>query len=315
MKNICIAKNNNNKKTIRYFKKITSCWELYIFLVPALLLIIIFNYLPMYGVQIAFRDFKPSLGIVGSKWVGLQHFQRLFRLPLLWNIIKNTFALSLLSIAVGFPMPILLALYLNQLRSNKYKRFLQTVTYLPHFISTVVIVGMILVFLSPRSGLFALIARLFGGNIDNLMGKPNMFAPIYVMSSVWQSTGWSSIIYLAALSSVDQSLYEAAVIDGANRWHKIIYIDVPLLVPTMIILLVLTSGSILSVGFEKAYLMQNSSNLVRSEVISTYVYKVGILKAQFSFSTALGLFNSVINFVMLFIVNTLARRLGNISLW
>lgn len=284
-------------------------------LLPAIALIIIFNYLPMYGVQIAFKNFKPSLGIMGSKWVGLKHFQRLFRLPLLWQIVKNTLSLSFTSIVVGFPVPIILALFLNQIKKESHKKFLQTVTYLPHFISTVVVVGMILVFLSPRIGLYGIISKALGVEPENLMGKSNLFVPIYVISNVWKSSGWSSIIYLAALSSVDPMLYESAMIEGANRWHRIIYIDLPSLAPTIIVLLILASGSILGVGFEKVYLMQNASNLAKSEIIATYVYKVGIQQAQFSFSTALGLFNSLVCFVMLFLVNGLAKRFGEVSLW
>lgn len=303
----------NQKHTL--LKRVFDARELYLFLLPAVVIIIAFNYIPMYGVQIAFRNFKPSLGISGSEWVGFKHYYRLFNLPLLWSIVKNTFSLSLLSIALGFPVPILLALFLNQIQNQRYKRVLQTVTYLPHFISTVVIVGMILVFLSPRAGLYGIIMRFFGHEPANLMGKADLFAPIYVLSGVWKSSGWGSIIYLAALSAIDPTLYEAAVIDGANRWQKIIHIDIPSLTQTMTILLILTAGTVLGIGFEKVYLMQTASNIARSEVISTYVYKVGIQQAQFSFATALGLLNSVVNFAMLFFVNVYARRVGNVSLW
>jgi len=296
-------------------RRIAATWELYLFLVPALTLIIIFRYLPIYGVQIAFRDFRPYAGIWGSEWVGLAVFERMFRLPVLWTLIRNTFTLSITSLVFGFPAPIILALYLNQLRSDRSRRFLQTVTYLPYFISTVVLVGMILVFLSPRIGIYGILARALGTEPQVLMGKENLFVPIYVASDIWQRTGWNSIIYLAALSAIDPSLYEAAVIDGANRWQKIRYIDIPSLTPTMIILLILATGHLLNVGFEKVFLMQNPSTIARSEVIQTYVYKVGIVSGQYSLGSAIGLFNSIVNFTTLAAVNLIARRAGATSLW
>lgn len=295
--------------------KIAQCWELYLFLLPAVLLIFIFNYVPMYGIQIAFKEYKPVLGIWGSKWVGLKHFQRLFSLPKLGLIVGNTFRISLMSIVLGFPFPIALALVLNQIRSEKYKRLIQTVTYMPHFISTVVIVGMLSVFLSTKYGIYRYFCDQLGVAPVNLMGNKNVFPWLYVFSGIWQHTGWNTIIYLAALSAVDEGLYEAATIDGANRWQRMVHIDIPCLVPTMIILLILDSGSILSVGFEKIFLMQNSSNLMVSEVISTYTYKMGLQSMQYSFSTATNLLNTFVNFVMLFAVNQISRRVSDYSLW
>ncbi|MDO5425730.1 MAG: ABC transporter permease subunit [Eubacteriales bacterium] len=301
------------KKSIR--TRITRNWELYLFLLPAVLLIFCFNYLPMYGVQIAFKNFRPAKGIWGSEWVGLEHFFRFFRSYQFGNLIKNTLILSLYGLLAGFPLPILFALLLNQMRFAKFKKVLQTVTSLPNFISTVVLVGMVSIFLSPSSGIYGAVCNLLGVKAGNPMGEPGLFRHIYVWSGVWQSTGWGSIIYLSALSAVDPSLYEAATIDGANRLQKIRHIDLPAIAPTCVISLILSAGGIMGVGFEKVFLMQNDLNLSASEVISTYVYKVGIQSAQYSFSAAVGLFNTVINFVILVIVNQAAKRLGDTSLW
>lgn len=291
------------------------CWELYLFLVPAIVLIALFNYWPMYGVQIAFRNYKPLMGITGSEWVGLKHFIRLVSLPSFKQIVGNTFTLAALGIVLGFPFPILLALILNQLRSERFKRLVQTVTYLPHFISTVVLVGMLFVFLSPSYGIWGVIVNVLGVDPVNIMGEKNLFKWVYVISGIWQNCGWDAIIYLAALSSIDTSLYEAAMIDGANRWHRIWYIDIPSIVPTMTILLILSSGGFLSVGFDKVFLMQTDATLSVSETISTYTYKMGLVNSQYSFSTAVSLLNTIVNFVVLFVVNTIAGKVGETSLW
>lgn len=303
--------------TVRKRKKnlILRNWELYLFLLPAILLIFCFNYLPMYGVQIAFKNFRPAKGIWGSEWVGLEHFFRFFRSYQFGNLIKNTLMLSLYGLLAGFPLPILFALILNQMRFNRFKKVLQTVTSLPNFISIVVLVGMVNIFLSPSSGIYGAICNMLGVAAQNPAGDPALFRHIYVWSGVWQGTGWGSIIYLSALSAVDPCLYEAATIDGANRIQKIINIDLPAIAPTCVISLILSAGGIMSVGFEKVYLMQNELNLSTSEVISTYVYKVGIQSAQYSFSSAVGLFNTIINFIILIIVNQVAKRLGDTSLW
>jgi putative aldouronate transport system permease protein len=268
----------------------------------------------MYGVQIAFKNFSPARGIWGSPWVGFEQFRRFFRSFQFRTIIINTFVLSIYSLAAGFPLPIMMALLINSLGARKYKRLMQTVTYMPHFISTVVLVSMITLFLSPR-GLFGNISSALGFMPKNILTFPETFRHAYVWSGVWHNMGWGSIIYLAALSSVDPSLYEAATIDGANKWQKIIHIDIPSIAPTCIILLILSTGSILSVGFEKAFLMQNDLNLAKSEVISTYVYKVGIRSTQYSFSAAVGLFNNVINFLVLVLVNRISRKVSETSLW
>ncbi len=292
-----------------------QCRELYLFLLPAIALIFVFSYVPMYGITIAFKNYKPSNGFLGSEWVGLQHFVRLFTLPKFKVIVGNTFIISFMSIVLGFPFPVMLSLILNQLRSERYKRLIQTVTYMPHFISTVVIVSMLSVFLSTKYGIYRYFCDLMGAQPVNLMGSTTLFRWLYVFSGIWQHTGWNTIIYLAALSSIDVGLYEAATIDGANRWQRMVHIDIPSIVPTMIILIILDSGSVLSVGFEKIFLMQNPSNESVSEVISTYTYKMGLQSMQYSFSTAVNLMNTLVNFVMLFLVNFIARKTSEYSLW
>ncbi|MGI6691563.1 MAG: ABC transporter permease [Christensenellales bacterium] len=299
----------------RRFMRVGRYWELYLFLVPAIVLIAVFNYWPMYGIQIAFRDYKPLLGITGSKWVGLKHFNRLLSLPALKQIVSNTFTLAALGIVVGFPFPIMLAIILNQLRSERFKRVVQTVTYLPHFISTVVLVGMLFVFLSPTYGIWGVIARELGVEARNIMGEKSSFKWVYTISGIWQNCGWDAIIYLAALSSIDPTLYEAAVIDGANRWHRIWYIDLPSILPTMTILLILSSGGFLSVGFDKVFLMQTDATLSVSEIISTYTYKMGLVNSQYSFSTAVSLLNTLVNFIILVTVNFIASKVSETSLW
>lgn len=302
--------------TVRTRRDMQRNWQLYLLVLPAIVAIFMFCYVPMYGVQIAFKDFRPIKGIWGSEWVGMTHFMRFFRSYQFVDLLRNTLLLSLYSIIAGFPMPILLALMLNQISAQRFKRILQTVTYMPHFISTVVMVGMLLVFLSPSTGLFGHMMRALGvAEPPNLMGEKELFRSIYVLSDIWQHTGWDSIIYLAALSAVDLSLYEAATVDGANKLQRMWNIDIPCLLPTVIILLILRAGNIMSVGFEKDFLMQNDLNLPVSEIISTYVYKLGLKQAQYSFSAAVGLFNTVINFVLLIVVNSISRRVGETSLW
>lgn len=268
----------------------------------------------MYGIVIAFKDYSPALGIGGSPWAGLKYFEKFFNSYQFDTTIKNTLILSLYSLAT-FPIPIMLALMINQMRENRFKRFFQTVTYMPHFISTVVMVGLLLILLSPSTGLIGHIYRLFGAEAPNLMGSPGLFSSVYVWSDVWQHTGWDSIIFIAALSAVSPSLYEAATMDGASRWQKIWYIDLPMLMPTAVTLLILRVGSLLGVGFEKVYLMQNNLNISSSEVISTYVYKIGMLSSQYSFSSAINLANTIINFILLIMVNEISKKYSKNSLW
>lgn len=294
----------------------TRNWRLYILILPALVALILFRYAPMYGLQIAFKNFKPAKGISGSAWVGLKHFKSFINSYQFENVLWNTIKISVTSLVAGFPMPIIFALMLNQIRSAKAKKVLQTVTYMPHFISTVVLVGMLMVFLSPTTGLYGHAMRALGvSQPDNLMAKKEWFIPLYVLSGIWQNTGWDSIIYLAALSSISVDLYEAATVDGASKFKRMIYIDIPCILPTATILLIMNMGNIFSLGFEKIYLMQNSLNLPVSETINTYVYKQGIVGGKYSYSAAIGLFNTVINFVILLTVNKIAGKMGDTSLF
>ena len=293
-------------------KRLRESWQWYLLLLPALIYLIIFAYAPMYGLQIAFKNFKPIRGIWGSEWVGLKYFQQFVNSYQFWKLLKNTLTLSLYSIVANFPAPILLALMLNQLRSEKYKKLVQTVTYMPHFISMVVLVGMINVLLSSSSGLYGNLMRLFGvSNPPNLFANKNLFSTLYVFSGVWQNMGWNSIIYMAALSGIDPTLYEAGRVDGASRWQMLWRITLPCLAPTICIMLILQCGRLMSLGYEKIYLMQNDLNIAASEVISTYVYKSGLINAEYSFSTAIGLFNSVINCILLFTVNFITGKLSD----
>ncbi|PWU67301.1 ABC transporter permease [Gracilibacillus dipsosauri] len=296
-------------------RKIIQNWQLYIFILPALLYFIIFHYVPMYGIQIAFKDYVPSLGFLGSEWVGLKHFERFFDSYYFWDLLKNTLGISIYELIVGFPLPILLALLLNEAKDGIYKRTVQTVTYAPHFISVVVISGMIIAFLSPTTGIINHIIQFFGLEPIAFMSDPAWFKTVYVLSGVWQSTGWGTIIYLAALSGVDPQQHEAAIVDGASRFQRIIYINIPTLVPTMIILLIMNLGNIMALGFEKILLLQNPLNMESSNVIATFVYQAGLLDAQYSFAAAVGLFNAVINAILLIAVNQIARKTSETSLW
>ncbi len=290
-------------------------WGLYLLLLPAIIYALIFLYLPMVGVVIAFTDYSPTKGFFGSPWVGFKYFRKFFESYNFWDIFYNTVALSIYNLIATFPIPILFALLLNQMRIRSLKKIVQTASYAPYFISIVVMVGMMNVFLSPSSGIINVVIKMFGGTPVYFMGKPELFRPIYVWTNVWQTTGRSAIIYIAALTGVSMELHEAAMVDGANKLQRTIYIDIPGIIPTAVIMLILNLGQIMSIGFEKAYLMQNTLNITASEIISTYVYKIGLLGAQFSFSTAIGLFNSVINFVMVIAVNMVARKLSDTSLW
>ena len=302
----------NRKKTL---KKTLSNWQLYMMIVPAFLFIIIFEYFPMYGVQIAFRDFNFKDGITGSPWVGFENFERLFNSYWFPIILKNTIVLSGLRLLMGFPLPIIFALMVNEVGNSKVKKWIQTVSYAPHFISTVVMCGMIILLLTPETGLVNIFIQLFGGESISFMQDPGMFKWIHVISGIWQGTGWSAIIYFAALSGVDKSLLEAAEIDGANRLQRIWHINLPVIAPTILIQLILSMGSILSVGYQKILLLQNTMNLNASEVISTYVYKVGLQNFQYSFSTATNLFNSLVNCIMLITVNSIVKKVTKTSLF
>lgn len=299
------------------WKRISRNWGLYLLLLPALVLLILFAYKPMYGVVIAFKNYKNSLGILGSPWANplFKNFQRFFNSYQCGATIRNTLRLSLYSLAVGFPIPIILALMINQITAMRFRRAFQTILYLPHFISTVVMVGLLLIWLSPSSGLVGAFYRLLGKDAPNVMTSASGFPSIYVWSDIWQHAGWDSIVFLAALSSIDPTLYEAATVDGATRWQKMRYIDLPLLMATACIMLILRAGNLMNVGFEKVFLMQNDLNMSTSEIIATYVYKMGLRNSQYAVSTAVNLFNNLINFGLLLLVNCITRKLGETSLW
>jgi len=295
-----------------------AIWQnrgLYALMLPSIILLLLFAYKPMYGIIIAFKDYKPIEGILGSEWVGFEYFIKFFKSYQFKSSITNTLSISLYSLIASFPLPIIMALLLNHMRNKALKKVFQTVTYLPHFISTVVMVGLLLIFLSPGSGLIGAIYNIFGAEAPNLMGNSSAFNDVYVWSDVWQHTGWDSIVYLAALSAIDPSLYEAATVDGATRWQKLKYIDFPMILPTAVILMIMRVGGIMNVGFEKVYLMQNSLNSSSSEVISTLVYKMGLLNNQYSYSAAVGLFNTIINVILLITVNQISKKLSDNSLW
>ncbi|WP_455617710.1 ABC transporter permease [Eisenbergiella sp.] len=291
-------------------------WQLWVMILPALAYIIIFCYGPMYGIQLAFRKYDFSKGLTGGDWVGFKYFLQYFESPMFWTTLRNTFVISFFTLVCGFPAPILLALVVNSLRQQKLRRVVQTAVYMPYFISTVVMVAILQILLSPSTGVVSGLLKnmhLIPQSI-NLLGTPGAFVPVYVLSGIWQSAGWNSIIFIAALSSVDGQLYDAAKVDGANRWQQVIHVELPALVPTIVILLIMNMGRVLSVGFEKIFLMQNDMNLPVSEVISTYVFNVGVQSGQFSFGSAVGLFNTVINFAFLMIANMVSKRAADISL-
>lgn len=291
----------------KYFRR---NWQLWVMLFPAMLYILIFCYVPMYGLQLAFREYDFSKGLTGGAFAGFKYFKQYFESPMFFTTLKNTFVISFASILVGFPIPIILAMVVNQIRNKKWKRTVQTTVYIPYFISVVVLVSMLRIMLADDTGVisnFLKAIHLVGKDV-NLLGSESTFMPVYVLSGVWQTMGWNSIIFIAALSSVDTQLYDACRIDGANRWQTMIHIDLPAIMPTIIIMLIMNMGNILNVGFDKVFLMQNSLNLGASQVISTYVYTVGIKSSQFSFGAAVGLFNTLINFVFLMATNAIAKR-------
>ena len=289
--------------------------DYYIMLIPAIVYILLFAYAPMYGLQIAFKNYKVSLGVAGSPWIGFQNFTDFFQSYHFITLLKNTLVLSLYSLIVGFPIPIVIALILNEIKGKRFKSFTQTILYAPHFISVVVLVSILNAMLSPSQGVVNTILEMFGMERNYFMANPDYFPHLYVWSGVWQGMGWSAIIYLAALSGVDPTLLEAADMDGATRIQKIIHINIPVILPTIIIMLILRVGQIASVGYEKVYLMQNSMNVETAEIISTYVYKRGILNSNYSFSAAVGLFNNVVNVIMVLLANRVSKKVTETSLF
>ena len=291
-----------------------SQWQLYVLILPAIVYLFLFNYMPMYGVQIAFRDFRSSRGILGSPWAGLKYFEKFINYPNFWKIILNTVTLSVYRLVL-FPLPLVLALMLNELTNQRFKKTVQMITYAPHFISVVVLCSMVSLFFGRASGLVNNIRALFGYERIAYLESTELFKHLYVWSGIWQNIGWNTIIYISALAAVSPELIEAARIDGANRMQIIYHVNIPTILPTVIIMLILSCGNILSVGFEKVYLMQNALNLDASQVISTYVYDLGLKKGQYSYSTAIGLFNTVINIIFVLSVNAISKRVSEVGLW
>lgn len=303
------------RKQNNIFKRFKKSLGLYILLLPTLLYVIIFLYVPMYGVIIAFKDYNPLLGIIHSKWVGFKYFNDFITAYNFQQLLFNTLTLSIYGFIVGFPIAIIFALMLHYLPNRPLQKVVQNVTFAPHFLSTVVMVGLLQVFLADQTGILNILLEKLGIGSIMFLGSAPLFKHVYVWSDIWQHTGWNAIIYLAALTNVDPALHEAAIIDGANKFQRIRYIDIPAIMPTVVTLLLLGIGNIMSVGFEKAYLMQNNLNIESSEIIATYVYKLGIMGAQWSFSTAVGLFNSAINFVLLISANIISKRTLGRGIW
>jgi putative aldouronate transport system permease protein len=300
------------KRTLR--KDMRKNWSLYLLVLPVIVFYGLFAYKPMYGALIAFKDFSPGRGFAGSPWAGFEHFVRFFTGPYFERLMRNTFLISFYNLVFGFPAPIILALLLNEVRYSLYKRAVQTITYLPHFISIIVIAGMITDF-SMSNGLFNDIVVFFGGSRSPLLQTPGFFRPVYVISEIWQQVGWGTIIYLSALSGIDPQLYEAAMIDGAGRFKQLLHVTLPSIAPTIVILLILRIGTLLNIGYEKTILLYNPGTYETADIISTYVYRVGLLEQNWSYSTAIGLFNSFINFALLLIANRLSRKMSETSLW
>lgn len=297
-------------------KKTLKAWQLYVLLIPALLWAVIFAYYPMYGVVIAFKDYKIRAGILGSPWADpiLKYFQQFFSTSIALNAIKNTIVISLESLVIAFPIPIIFALLLNQIQGNRIKKTIQTISYAPYFMSNVVVVSIISVFFAANGVVNNLVTSA-GGKETLFTSLPEWFRTLFIGSNIWQTMGFNAVIFIAALTAISPDYYEAAIIDGASRFQRILYIDIPMILPTIILMLILQIGNIMNVGYEKAYLMQNGSNTIVSELISTYVYKVGLQTAQYSFATAVGLFNSVVNFIILVTANFIAKKVSDISIF
>jgi putative aldouronate transport system permease protein len=303
------------RSSSKRWQRILTNYELYLFLLPALIYVLVFKYWPLYGLQLAFKDFVAVEGIWGSPWVGLENFVRFFDSYNFTTILVNTLTINIGTLLFGFPAPIILALMLNEVGNSFFRRLVQTVSYAPHFVSTVALVGMMFIFLSPRSGLVNLGIKALGGEPIFFLGQADWFVPLYVLSELWQHLGWGAIIYLAALTAINPEIREAATVDGASKLQRLLAIDLPGILPTIVIMLILRIGNLMEVGFEKVFLMQNPMNIAAAEVINTYVYKVGLLQAQFGFATAVGLFNALLNFAFLIFANYLSKRYSESSLW
>ena len=315
-----MRKTGKKKQTVQVYRQpfkayMKGHYDLYLLLLPAVVFVAIFHYVPMYGVLMAFEDYSPVKGILGSPFVGLKQVAKFFSTYMAKQIITNTVALSAYSLLASFPFPVILALMLNYCVSRKFGKLVQTVTYMPYFISVMVLVGIMNIFFSTNYGVVNMVLELIGMEPISFMSSEACFRHMYVWSGIWQGMGYSAVIYFAALSGIDPTLYEAAELDGASKLQRIRYIDLPGIMPTVITMLIMSAGNLMSVGFEKAYLMQNDRNSGVSEIIATYVYKVGLIDARYSFSAAVNLFNSIINFIILVVINRLSGKLSETSLW
>lgn len=300
---------------MNFLSQMKNNWQLYVLILPAVIYFFIFNYLPLYGIQIAFKDYKAVNGILGSAWVGLKQFETFFHAYYFKRLLSNTFVLNIYYLLWSFPIPIILAILLNQIKGDRKKRFIQTTIYVPYFISTVVLAGMLYIFLSPTSGIFNIIREMIGMKAVDYMSDSGAFRAIYIISGIWQSAGWGTILYIASLAGVDQSMYEAAEIDGASIWQKIRYIDLPSLVSVIMMVFILDCGRLLSSDTNKVLVMQTAGNIPMSDIIGVYVYNVGLGSAQFSYTAAIGLFINVINFVLIISVNKLSKKMTDVSLF
>ncbi len=307
-----ISKKMRHAKQWNYIKRHKS---LYLMMLVPLIFVLIWNYWPMYGVIIAFKDYSPAYGIWGSPWVGLKHFTRFFKSYFFGNVIGNTLRISIYSLLISVPLPIILALMFNEIRTKWIKSTMQTISYIPNFISVVIIVGMINFFFGSQNGVINNLIEMFGGKAINFLGSATAFPHLYVWSGIWQGVGWGTLIYTAAMSGIPQDQYEAAYMEGATRFQRIWNITIPGIMPTIVISAILATGGIMAVGFDKTFLMQNASNLSTSEVLSTYTYKIGLVNGEYSFSAAVGLFSNIINFIFLWVVNKFAQHVGETSLW
>lgn len=303
------------KKKINYAVYFKNNWQLYVLILPAIIYFIVFNYMPLYGIQIAFKDFKAVFGISGSKWVGFKHFENFFHAYYFKRLLANTLLLNVYNLLWSFPVPIILAILLNQIKGPKIKRFIQTSIYVPYFISTVVLAGMLYIFLSPTSGIFNILRQALGMKAVDFMSDAKAFRTIYIVSGIWQLAGWGTILYIASLSGVDPSLYEAAEIDGASIWQKIRYIDMPSIVPVIVMVFILDCGKLLSSNTDKALVMQTAGNIPTSDIIGVYVYNVGLGSGQFSYTTAIGLFINIINFIIIITANQISKKISDVGLF
>jgi len=308
-------KNQSSEKSLKIKQRQNSDWQLWVLLAPTLIYLFLFNYLPMYGIQIAFRDYKAVFGIIGSKWVGFKNFTDFFSTYYFTRLLSNTFLLNMYGLLWSFPIPIILAILINQIERPLFKKFIQTTIYVPHFISTVVMVGMLYLFLSPTSGIFNQFIKMLGGTPIYFMAEPGWFRTLFVGTDIWQHAGWNTILYIAVLTGIDPELYEAATVDGATKTQKIWHIDLPHIIPIAIMMLILNCGYLLASNTDKALLMKTAANSSRADIIGVYVYEMGVGKAQFSYTAAIGLFTNVINFIIIMTVNTISKKVNGTSLY